>query len=89
MNEFYVGVAAFLLVNILVGLVRILLGPTPPDRMLTAQLFGTTGVAILLLLAEATATPSLRDVALMLGLLAAVAAVAFVLRTWQGEEEEP
>ena len=92
MAELYVGVATFLLLNILVGLVRVLRGPTPADRMLAAQLFGTTGVAILLLLSQALAAPAIVDVALVLALLAAVAAAVFVLRAWQrpdiGEEEE-
>lgn len=83
MNEFYVGVATFLLLNILIGLLRILRGPTPADRMLTAQLFGTTGVAILLLLAQGLSAPALRDVALVLALLSALAAVAFVVRAWE------
>ncbi|MBA2442106.1 MAG: multiple resistance and pH regulation protein F [Rubrobacter sp.] len=92
MPELYLGVATFLLLNIMVGLIRILRGPTPPDRMLTAQLFGTTGVAILLLLASALSLPALTDVALVLALLGAVATVAFVLRAWHkpdldGEEE--
>jgi multicomponent Na+:H+ antiporter subunit F len=60
------------------GLVRVLLGPTRTDRMLTVQLFGTTGVAILLLLAELLSLPDLRDVALVFALLAAVVAVNFV-----------
>ena len=93
MAEFYVGVAAFLLLNILVGLIRVLRGPTPADQMLAAQLFGTTGVAILLLLSQALAAPAIVDVALVLALLGAVAAVVFVLRAWQrpdiGEEEGP
>ena len=92
MAELYVGVAAFLLLNILVGLIRVLRGPTPADRMLAAQLFGTTGVAILLLLSQALAVPAIVDVALVLALLGAVAAVVFVLRAWQRpdarEEEE-
>lgn len=91
MNEFYVGVATFLLLNILIGLVRILRGPTPADRMLTAQLFGTTGVAILLLLAQGLSAPALHDVALVLALLSALAAVAFVVRAWgrpTGQREE-
>ena len=92
MAELYVGVAAFLLLNILVGLIRVLRGPTPADRMLAAQLFGTTGVAILLLLSQALAVPAIVDVALVLALLGAVAAVVFVLRAWQrpevSEEEE-
>ncbi len=80
-----------MLLNILIGLIRILRGPTPPDRMLAAQLFGTTGVAILLLLSQALAAPAIVDVALVLALLGAVAAIVFVLRAWQrpdiGEEE--
>lgn len=93
MAEFQVGVAAFLMLNVFVGLVRVLRGPTPADRMLAAQLFGTTGVAILLLLSQALAAPAIVDVALVLALLGAVAAVVFVLRAWQrpdiGEEGEP
>ena len=88
MTAFYLGVCAFLLLNILAGLVRVLRGPTPADRMLSAQLFGTTGVAILLLLAEALSAPALRDVALVLALLSAVAVAAFVRRAWNVPEED-
>lgn len=90
MTAFYLGVCVFLLLNIFAGLVRVLRGPTPADRMLSAQLFGTTGVAILLLLAEALSTPALRDVALVLALLSAVAVAAFVRRAWglPGEDEQ-
>ena len=76
------GFASLLLVSIIVGLARVERGPTPADRMLAAQLFGTTGVAILLLLSEAMDAPALRDVALVFALLAAMAAVAFVKRAW-------
>jgi len=82
LNDFYLGVAVFLLLNILLGLVRIVRGPTPLDRMLTAQLFGTAGVAILLLLGTALDLPMLRDVALLFALLGALATVAFVRRYW-------
>lgn len=81
MYEWYVGLASFLLLNVVVGLVRILRGPTPADCMLAAQLFGTTGVAMLLLLAPALG-PALNDIALVFALLAAVATVAFVRRSW-------
>jgi multicomponent Na+:H+ antiporter subunit F len=74
----YSGVAVFLLLTLLGGLVRILRGPTPGDRMLAAQLFGTTGVAILLVLAQALDRPALRDVALAFVLLAVVNAAMFV-----------
>jgi multicomponent Na+:H+ antiporter subunit F len=48
--------------------------------MLAAQLFGTTGVAVLLLLGKALETPSYWDVALVLAVLAAITVVAFVRR---------
>lgn len=85
MENLYLVLAAFLILNIAAGLVRILRGPTAADRMLAAQLFGTTGVAMLLLLAEAQALPILRDVALVFALLAALATVAFVRRVWYRE----
>jgi multicomponent Na+:H+ antiporter subunit F len=81
MNELYLTLAAFLLLNIAAGLVRVLRGPTSADRMLAAQLFGTAGVALMLLLAEAQAAAALRDVALVFALLAALATVAFVRAT--------
>ena len=59
------------------GLIRVLLGPTDADRMLGAQLLGTTGIGLLLLLAERTQRPGLADAAIVLALLAAVAAIAF------------
>jgi multicomponent Na+:H+ antiporter subunit F len=76
------GIAAFLVINLAAGLWRVMRGPTAADRMLAAQLFGTTAVAVLLLLAEAMGEAALRDIALVFALLAAVAAVAFVQRVW-------
>lgn len=73
-------VALLLLLTVLGGLLRVWLGPTAADRMLAAQLFGTSGTAIALLLAEALGRPALRDVALIYSLLAAVAISAFVKR---------
>jgi multicomponent Na+:H+ antiporter subunit F len=78
MDRILVGFALFLLLNLLGGVVRILRGPRRADRMLAAQLFGTTGVGVLLVLAEALAAPALRDVALVFALLAAVNATVFV-----------
>ncbi|MDQ2696225.1 MAG: monovalent cation/H+ antiporter complex subunit F [Pseudomonadota bacterium] len=78
MPEWYLAVAAFLLVNLLVGLIRVYRGPTPADRLLAVQLFATTTAAVLLLLAEVQNTPALRDAALLFTLLAALLSVAFV-----------
>lgn len=73
-------VALFLLLTLMLGFVRIWRGPTAADRMLASQLFGTTGVALLLVLAEAQQIPSLRDVALILAVLAVFSVAAFVTR---------
>lgn len=78
MNEILLAVAAFLLLNIAAGLVRVMLGPRLADRMLAVQLFGTTGVAITLILAEVHTLPALINVALVFALLAAVTVSAFV-----------
>ena len=80
MTLMFLCLTIVLLVSLFVGLVRVTVGPTPADRMLAAQLMGTTGVGVLLLLAQALSHPALRDVALVFALLSAVAAVAFVQR---------
>lgn len=78
MDSFYLGVVWLLLLTMAVGLVRVMRGPKRADRMLAAQLLGTTSVAILLILAHALDQPALRDVALIFALLAAVSGIAFV-----------
>lgn len=82
-DSVFVGYAVVLLGTIVVGLVRVERGPTSADRMLAAQLLGTAGVAILLLLSFGLEMPSLRDVALVFALLAAMTVVAFVKRAWR------
>jgi multicomponent Na+:H+ antiporter subunit F len=78
MADVLLAAAAVLLLTIAASLWRVLRGPTRADRMLGAQLSGTGVVAVLLLLAEAAGLPAVLDVALVLALLAAIAAVAFV-----------
>lgn len=68
-----------MLLSILGGLIRILRGPSPAERMLAAQLFGTASVAMLLILSHLMAMPALLDVALVFALLAAVTLVCFVV----------
>jgi multicomponent Na+:H+ antiporter subunit F len=79
--------AALLLLTIVVGLVRVVLGPGRLDRLLAIQLFGTTGTALLLVMAQWQAQPALRDVALVLGLLAAVASAALVQLLRRGRHD--
>jgi multicomponent Na+:H+ antiporter subunit F len=88
MSVFFAALGFFLLVTNLAGLVRVGLGPEPADRMLAAQLMGSTGVAILLLLAQVTDEAALRNVALLFALLAVLTAVAFVERPARRSERD-
>ncbi|TVS14706.1 MAG: pH regulation protein F [Gammaproteobacteria bacterium] len=67
-----------LLLNLILGMLRVYRGPTAADRMLAALLFGSTTVAVLLVFAEWMDVPALRDVALLFVMLAAIISVAFV-----------
>jgi multicomponent Na+:H+ antiporter subunit F len=87
MTSFLFGAAGFVLAMTALGMVVILRRPAEVDHMMAAQLLGTGGVAILLLLAAATETPPITDVALLLALFAAFAAVAFV-RSAPGQKSE-
>lgn len=88
MSLLYIGFTFILLLAIAAGLIRVLTGPTAADRMLAAQLFGTCGVAILLLLAKGLDVPNLNDIALVFALLAPLATTTFVRRTWYLDTEE-
>jgi multicomponent Na+:H+ antiporter subunit F len=81
MAEGLLAAAAFVLATVGIGLVRVLRGPSDADRMMAAQLLGTGGAAVLLLVAVASATPAVMDVALVLALVAAFASAAFVAET--------
>ncbi|MFN4143763.1 monovalent cation/H+ antiporter complex subunit F [Aestuariivirga sp.] len=78
MSTLYFSAAAFILVMIALGLLRVLRGPGTADRLMAAQLIGSGGVAVLLLLSAAAGLPAIADVALMLAVLAVFASVAFV-----------
>jgi multicomponent Na+:H+ antiporter subunit F len=89
MANFFMAAAGVVVVAMALGLLRILYGPAAADRMMAAQLIGSGGAAVLLLLGASTATPAVADVALMLALLAAFASVAFVGNASSFEMENP
>ena len=78
MDNFLRGATVFVLAMVAVGLLCVLRGPSDADRMMAAQLFGSGGIAALLLFEAATGLSPVIDVALMLALLAAFASLAFV-----------
>jgi multicomponent Na+:H+ antiporter subunit F len=89
LSALFLAAAAFLLLNLAAGLLRVQRGPTAADRMLAVLLLGSTTVAVLLLLAEAVDEPALRDVALLFVMLAAIISVAFVSLAGDDEETSP
>jgi multicomponent Na+:H+ antiporter subunit F len=76
--DFLLAAAGLVLAMVALGLIRIMWGPGDADRIMAAQLLGTGGVAVLLLLGRALSMPAAVDVALILALLAAFVSVAFV-----------
>jgi multicomponent Na+:H+ antiporter subunit F len=93
MSEFYLGVAVVLLLTIILGLAHVFRQPGRAESLLAALLFGSTSVALVLVLGKALGMGRALDIALVLALLAAVLGVAFVLRGWPeddtGEDRKP
>lgn len=77
MHELDLGLAALLMVSLILGGVRIARGPTRADRMLAMQFLTTSAVAIFLLLADALDEPALRNLSLAFVTLAALTTIAF------------
>lgn len=77
MTAWLTFVAVGVLASLGAALLRVWRGPGRADRMMGAQLAGTSGVAVLMLLAPLEGWAAL-DVALTLSLFGALAAVGFV-----------
>jgi multicomponent Na+:H+ antiporter subunit F len=86
MDVFFTIVIVFLLLNIVLGLIRVWRGPTVADRLLTTQLFGTTGMAILLVLAGYLEDPDFLNVAITFNVLAILLVIGLV-KVWKKRKE--
>lgn len=86
MADLLTGAAALILVTAAAALLVLWRTARAADQMLAAQLFGTAGVAALLLMAVAAGDMAVLDVALVLALLAAFAGAGFHLATGAGRE---
>lgn len=89
MSDFLLAAALLLLLNAVVGVVRLYASPYPADRMLIILIIGSTTVAILLLLAYRQQPPVLLEVALSFVLLAAIGSIAFVQQRLRAPPHEP
>lgn len=67
--------AAFVVVS-LVGLYRIVRGPTMPDRVIAVNVIGSNTVIVIALLAAAIGEPGALDIALVYALLNFVLSIA-------------
>ena len=86
--DLLLGVAVIVLGTVALGLVRVLRGPAQADRLMAAQLLGTGGMAVLALIAAATDTPAVVDVALVLAILAAFVTATFATTKTSGSEAD-
>lgn len=86
MTTFYLVVAVVLLLSIILGLGHVFRQPGRAESLLAALLFGSTGVALVLVLGKGLGLDRALDIALVFALLAAVLGVAFVLRGWPDED---
>ncbi len=85
MTTYYALLAGALIICLLFAMLRIFKGETAADRMIAAQLFGTLGVAILIVFSFLEGNKNLLNVALVMSLLAPISLVAFVTLS---EEEQ-
>jgi multicomponent Na+:H+ antiporter subunit F len=91
MADFLLSAAAFVVLMVALGLVRVARGPGRADRMMAAQLLGSGAVGALLLFGAASGDSAVFDVALTLALLSAFASIAFVkfaMRQDQPDDDE-
>ena len=87
MDVFFIIVIVFLLLKKSFGLIRVWRGPTVGDRLLTTQLFGTTGMAILLVLAGYSKDLTLLNVAITFNVLAILLVICMV-QVWKNKKGE-
>ncbi|MEZ5536267.1 MAG: MrpF/PhaF family protein [Thiolinea sp.] len=77
MEHFLLVAAVLLALSLLVGLLTILWRASVTDRLLAAQLIGTVGIGVLLVLSVLLAQPALVDAALILAMLAVLVTAVF------------
>ncbi|HPC61294.1 MAG TPA: multiple resistance and pH regulation protein F [Verrucomicrobiota bacterium] len=86
MSGIYLGAAVVLLLTIILGLAQVFRQAGRADSLLAALLFGSTGVALVLVLGKGLGLDGALNIALVFALLAAVLGVAFVLRGWPEDD---
>ena len=76
-NVLFVIVLPMLTLAVVLSLLRLLRGPSMPDRVVALDLITTLGLVIIVVFAMATNQPIFLDVAIVLALIAFLGTVAF------------
>ncbi|WP_291787465.1 hypothetical protein [Cecembia sp.] len=87
MDSFFIIVIIFLLLNIGLGLIRLWRGPSIADRLLTTQLFGTAGMAILMVMAGYLNDLTLLNVVITFNVLSIILVICLV-QVWKKKKEK-
>lgn len=88
MNVFYTVVVLVLLLCLIIGLIRVFIGPDNANRMLGAQLFGTIGTTIVVVLSVLEGNEVVANVALVFTLLASITVIAFLKLAEQPNDDQ-
>lgn len=82
------GCLLVLAVAMVLAFVRLLLGPSLPDRVIALDVMATLAIGILVLFAMATGRPLFLDVALAMALIVFLGTVAFA-RYMESDKQNP
>lgn len=74
-------------VALLIAVVRLVKGPTLPDRVVAMDLIGVLVVGLIVVLAASTQVPATLDAAIVIALIGFVGTVAYATYVEQGDPE--
>ena len=74
-------------VALLIAVVRLVKGPTLPDRVVAMDLIGVLGVGLIVVLAASTRVPATLDAAIVIALIGFVGTVAYATYVERGHPE--
>ena len=76
-----------LAVSVIVAMVRLIMGPTLPDRVVAMDLLSVVVVGFIVVLAAATGVSATLDAAMVIALIGFVATVAYAIYLEKGHVE--
>ena len=74
-------------ISILIAVIRLIKGPTLPDRIVAMDLIGVLAVGFIVVLAASSAVPVTLDAAIVIALIGFVSTVAYATYVERGHQE--